>query len=73
MYQYEDYVKKSEETLIITASNSSDNIRTNKTIITRKQKWKEKTTAWIFRAKNWRNLKREELDMVTKEKLLEIN
>ena len=42
MHQYEDYVKKSEETLITTASNNSDNIRTNKTIITRKQKWKEK-------------------------------
>ena len=34
----EDYIKKSKEKLITTTSNSSDNVRTNRTTITKKQK-----------------------------------
>ena len=37
-----DYIKKSKEGLITAASNSNDNIRTNKTTITRKQAREEK-------------------------------
>ena len=36
-----DYIKKSKERLITTASTSNTNIKTNRTT-TRKQKWKEK-------------------------------
>ena len=41
--ELEDYIKKSKEGLITVASNSTDNIGTNKTTTkTRKQKFEEK-------------------------------
>ena len=38
----EDYIEKRERRLITATRNNTDNMRTNKTTITRKQKWKEK-------------------------------
>ena len=44
---------------IIAADNSiSDNIRTNRTTITKKKNGR-KTTVWIFQATDWLNLTRE--------------
>ena len=37
----EDYIKKSKERPRTAASNSIDNIRINRTTITKKQKWEE--------------------------------
>ena len=38
----ENHIKKSKERLITAASCSTDNIRTDRITITKKQKWKEK-------------------------------
>ena len=62
----ENYIKKSKERLITAIRNSTDNITINRTTITRKQKWEEKTTVRIFQAKNWQNLIWEDLDMAKK-------
>ena len=67
MYQYEDYFKMNKERLITTASNSSDDIRTHKTTITRKKKLEEKQLYGYFKRetdevshqKTWTWLKRE--------------
>ena len=48
MHQYGDYIKKSKERLITAASNSTDKIRTNRTI-TRKQKQEEKQLYGYFK------------------------
>ena len=63
MYQYEDYIKKSKERLTTVASNSSDNIRTNRTTTKTKKHMGRKTTVWIFQATNSRNFTWEDLDM----------
>ena len=42
----EDYIEKHEGGLITAIKNDSDNTMTNRMTITRKQKWKEKTTLW---------------------------
>ena len=38
----EDYIEKSGERLITATRKNTDNMRTNRTTITRKQKWEEK-------------------------------
>ena len=38
LHQYKDYIKKSKERLIAVTRNSVENIKINKTTITRKQK-----------------------------------
>ena len=38
----EDYIEKHGERLITATRNNTDNTRTNRTTITRNQKWKEK-------------------------------
>ena len=40
--QFEDYIEKHEGGLITATRNDTDNTKTNKTTITRKQKWEEK-------------------------------
>ena len=61
--RFDDYIEKNKEKLISAISNSYSNIRTNrKTTKTRKQKWEEKTTVWIFQATNWWNCLRKDLD-----------
>ena len=47
MRKIEDYIKKSKERQITAASNSTDNIRTNRK--TRKQIWEEKKTYGYFK------------------------
>ena len=42
IYQSENYIKKSKERQMIVASNSTDNIKINRTTKCRKQKWEEK-------------------------------
>ena len=47
----EEYTKKSRERLIVAASNSNFKLRTNnKTVKSRKQRWKEKQLYEYFRA-----------------------
>ena len=38
----EDYIQKHEERLITATKNNTDDTRTNRTTITRKQKWEER-------------------------------
>ena len=45
----EDNIEKRGEGLIIATGNNTDNTKTNKTTITRKQKWEEKKTLWTFK------------------------
>ena len=40
--QLEDYIEKHERGLITATRNDTDNTKTNRMIITRKQKWEEK-------------------------------
>ena len=47
MNQSDDLIKKSKERLITAAGNCTDNIRTNRSRITSKQKWKEKQLYYI--------------------------
>ena len=52
LHQYDDLnntLKRKKKGIITAASNSSDNIRTNKTNITRKQKWEEKQQYKYFK------------------------
>ena len=39
---FKDHIKMDKERLIRTANNSNDNIRTNRTTITMKSKWRKK-------------------------------
>ena len=68
----EDYIKKSKETLITATRSNTNNIRINRTTITRKQQWEGKQlyghfkrlTSEISHEKSWKwlrkgNLKRE--------------
>ena len=45
----EDYIKKSTKKLIIVASNNTDNIKTNRTTKTKKQKGEEKQMNVYFK------------------------
>ena len=69
----EDNIKK-RKGLNTTASNSIDNIRTNGTTITRKQKWKENGFKWqickISRKKTWMWLRKRKLKSETKSILI---
>ena len=47
----EDYIKKSKERLITAASNSTDNIMTNRTTAKTKKEIRKKKSYWIFQAK----------------------
>ena len=40
--QLKDYIEKHKGGLITTTRNNTDNMKTNRMIITRKQKWEEK-------------------------------
>ena len=53
--QHEIYIKKNKESLIPAASNNTDNIRANRTIISRKQKWKEKLLYGYFKRQTDKN------------------
>ena len=44
----EDYIEKRGGRLITVTGNNTDNTKINKTEITRKQKWEEKQTLWMF-------------------------
>ena len=46
---FKDYIKRSKDRLIIAASNSNYNIRTNIPIIIRKQEWEEKQLYEYFK------------------------
>ena len=55
-----NFIKKNKERVITTARNSTDNIRRNKTTITRKQKWEyqlywyfKRQAGWITIEKTW--------------------
>ena len=43
------YIKKSLEKVITAASNSTDNMRTNRIKLTKKQKWEEKQVLGYFK------------------------
>ena len=47
----EDYIKKNKERLITVTRNNTSNKRMNRTIIARKQKWKEKQMYGYFKRK----------------------
>ena len=65
----EDYIKKPKEILITAASNSTDNIRTNRTTIkTWKQKWEEKQLYGYFKRHTGKISHLKDLDMALKEK-----
>ena len=49
IWDLQDYKKKSKERLIKESSNSINNIMTNRTSITRKQKWEEKQLYEVFK------------------------
>ena len=63
--RFEVYIKKLSERLIIMASKSTDNIKANRTRITRK--W-GKINVWALQVTNRRNPTGEDLEMVTKAK-----
>ena len=67
IWQLEDYIKKYKERLIKVASNNSDNIRANRTTITRIQKWEEKPLYGCFK---WQTgeISWEDLDMAMRGK-----
>ncbi len=46
--QLEVYIEKHEGELFTATRNNTDNTKVNRMTITRKQKWKEKTTLWAF-------------------------
>ena len=48
IHQYEHYIIKSIEILIKVTRNNSDNKNTNRTTITKKKKWKEKTNKQLY-------------------------
>ena len=65
----EDYIEKRRERLVTATRNNTDNARTNRTTITRKQKWEEKQlygrfkwlTSGILHKKTWMWLRKENL------------
>ena len=44
----EDYIGKHKRGLITSIRNNTDNTMDNRTTLTKKQKWEEKTTLWVF-------------------------
>ena len=68
----EDYIEKRREKLITATRNHTDNTKTNRTTIARKQKWEEKQLQGRFKKTNKPHLTRENMDVakeILKEKL----
>ena len=63
----EDYIEKHEGGLITAIRNYTDNTKTNRMTITRKQKWEGKQL-WVFLTTNEQHFTRENLDMAKKRK-----
>ena len=78
--RFEDYIQKRGGRLITATRNNTDNTRTNRTTITRKQKWEEKQLyggfklliSNIFQEKTWMWLRKGNLKRETESLLIEI-
>ena len=66
--QQEDYIEKHREKLITATRNNIDNMRINRTKITRKEKWKEKNNCMYILSNKQATSHTKKLDLTKKGK-----